>query len=333
MHEWRLKLYRGKYAIYWREDGRTRRCSLGATNRLEAQGRAKDYFRAVDLAQAPTFTVADLWARYRESLEGRPSHTTMGYEERAILPHFGDLLPHHITDEACEEYIAKRRAVGRKDGTILTEMNRLSNALNRAVKEGLLPRVPIIKRPSVPPPRDRYLTKDEARTFLAGVDAPHFRLFCILALTTAARLEAILGLRWDRVDMGRRRLNLQDPARQAMTKGRAIVPINDRLYAELAAAWERDGIRTGSTAYVVQYRGGRVGSIKTALAQTIRRSGVMGVTAHVFRHTAAVWMAEDGVPMEEISQYLGHRGTEVTRKVYARFSPEYLRKAAGSLDF
>ena len=219
MHEWRLKLYRGKYAIYWREDGRTRRCSLGATNRLEAQGRAKDYFRAVDLAQAPTFTVADLWARYRESLEGRPSHTTMGYEERAILPHFGDLLPHHITDEACEEYIAKRRAVGRKDGTILTEMNRLSNALNRAVKEGLLPRVPIIKRPSVPPPRDRYLTKDEARTFLAGVDAPHFRLFCILALTTAARLEAILGLRWDRVDMGRRRLNLQDPARQAMTKG------------------------------------------------------------------------------------------------------------------
>jgi integrase len=32
-------------------------------------------------------------------------------------------------------------------------------------------------------------------------------------------------------------------------------------------------------------------------------------------------MAEAGIPMEEIAQYLGHANVEVTRKVYARYSP------------
>jgi len=37
--------------------------------------------------------------------------------------------------------------------------------------------------------------------------------------------------------------------------------------------------------------------------------------------------------MEEISQYLGHEDVEVTRRVYARFSPTYLRKAARVLEY
>jgi len=43
-------------------------------------------------------------------------------------------------------------------------------------------------------------------------------------------------------------------------------------------------------------------------------------------------MAEAGVPMSEIAQYLGHSSTNVTERVYARFSPDYLRKAAAALD-
>jgi integrase len=44
-------------------------------------------------------------------------------------------------------------------------------------------------------------------------------------------------------------------------------------------------------------------------------------------------MAEAGVSMEEIAQYLGHRDVGITRKVYARFSPDYLRKAAAALEY
>jgi site-specific recombinase XerD len=44
-------------------------------------------------------------------------------------------------------------------------------------------------------------------------------------------------------------------------------------------------------------------------------------------------MAEDGVDMEEIRQFLGHSDIEVTRKIYARFSPKHLRDAANAFEF
>jgi integrase len=53
----------------------------------------------------------------------------------------------------------------------------------------------------------------------------------------------------------------------------------------------------------------------------------------MLRHSAAVHMAEAGIPMEEISQYLGHGDVNVTRTVYARFSPTYLKTAAKALEY
>ena len=72
--------------------------------------------------------------------------------------------------------------------------------------------------------------------------------------------------------------------------------------------------------------------IKKGIAAASVRSGVK-VHPHMFRHSAAVWMAEDRVPMSEIAAFLGHRDINVTTRVYARFHPEYLRKAAQSLSW
>jgi integrase len=44
-------------------------------------------------------------------------------------------------------------------------------------------------------------------------------------------------------------------------------------------------------------------------------------------------MAEQGIPMDEIAQYLGHTDPRITYRVYARFSPEHLKKAANALEF
>jgi integrase len=43
-------------------------------------------------------------------------------------------------------------------------------------------------------------------------------------------------------------------------------------------------------------------------------------------------MAEEGVPMQQIAQYLGHNDSSTTERVYARFSPDYLREAAKALN-
>jgi integrase len=42
-------------------------------------------------------------------------------------------------------------------------------------------------------------------------------------------------------------------------------------------------------------------------------------------------MAEAGVPIAEISQYLGHSDSRTTERHYAKFTPGHLRKAASAL--
>lgn len=178
--------------------------------------------------------------------------------------------------------------------------------------------------PGVPPPRDRRLTRDEANALLDGCAAPHVRLFVCLALNTAARSGALCGLKWQSVDLERRRISLGGTTRQ---KGRAVVPINDTLHAALTEAHT-----AALTPFVIEWAGGPVKSIKRAFRAAVTRAGLSSdVTPHVLRHTAASWMAEAGVPMSEIAAFLGHTDSRITEKVYAKYSPEYLQKAAKAL--
>jgi integrase len=182
--------------------------------------------------------------------------------------------------------------------------------------------------PKRPEPRDRVLSRNEATKLIDGCHAAHIQLFVILALHTAGRAGAILDLTWDRIDLAARRLQLHDPGRSRTRKGRATVPINDTLAAALEAA------RKGAvTPFVVEWAGHKVGSIRHAFERAVERAGLDdAVTPHCLRHTAAVWMAEGGIPMEEIAQFLGHSDASTTYRIYARYSPEYLRRAARALE-
>ena len=64
------------------------------------------------------------------------------------------------------------------------------------------------------------------------------------------------------------------------------------------------------------------------------RAGIEDATPHDLRRTAASWMVMDGVPIEEVARYLGHKSPRVTWATYGRFAPEYLQRAseAVSLD-
>ena len=54
---------------------------------------------------------------------------------------------------------------------------------------------------------------------------------------------------------------------------------------------------------------------------------------HELRHTAAVHMLGAGVPLEKVSQVLGHSNTAVTFRTYARYLPNQMDDAVAALDF
>lgn len=329
MPDIRAKLYRGVwYAIWSDERGATRRASLRCKDHEEAERRLIDFRK--HFAAPPGALVGDIVGAYLNDKDGKIADISRlrGAWAKA-KPTFGHLRPDQITRELCGDYVAGRRQLGEgkrgrtlSDGTILKELNVVRQALNwRGVKGA------VFEAPSQPPPRDRHLTRAEFQKLLDACSAPHVRLFVILALSTAARKGALLQLTWDRVDFDRRQIRLAVVG-ERNRKGRAIVPMTDRLFAELETAFA-----ARQTPYVIEYAGGRVDNIKKGFAAAVARAKLGDVVPHDLRHSAAVWMAEGGVPMDEIAQFLGHSDPRITYRVYARFSPSYLKKAASTLEF
>jgi integrase len=328
--EIRLVLYRRKWNAEWYEDGSRFRRSSGTNDRSLADRWLRKFETEFAYERRPkSATVAYVWEDYRQwlSSKGRHAATTMSFEWKAIGPHFGKLPATSITERDCLDYTEKRRAQGRKDGTIWTELGHLRSALMFAAKRKIIDSAPAIFRPDRPAPRDVRLTRAQVKQFLDACELPHVRLFVVLAMTTGARSGALLGLTWDRIDFHLGLIHLHDPDLAKTNKGRALVPMNATARAALTAAKE------GSTCeFVIEWAGRRVGSIKKALRGAGKRAGLPFVTAHVFRHSAATHLAEAGRPMSEIAQFLGHSDSRITERVYARYSPAYLRQAADALE-
>lgn len=327
MRDYRIGRLKGRFVVMWNDDsGKRRRYRLAAHTPKEAEREARDLI-IIEEAPRAGVTVDQIWGAYQEEMGTRRQAAKLAQTGRNVLPIFGHLSAESVDQQDCRAYIAARRQEGRKDATIRTELGCLRAALLWARKARLITTAPTIELPATPPPRDRYLTRFEVGKLLDAATEPHIRLAMLLMLTTAGRIGAILDLTWRQVDMERRviRLATNDIGPR---KGRATVPINDSLISALQAAQ-----RAALSDYVVEWGGRKVGSIKTGFNAAVARAGIDHCTPHDLRRTAGRFMAEAGVPIEEIAQYLGHANPNITRSTYAQFSPDYLRKASGALEF
>lgn len=327
MPKYRVGRLKGRFVLtYHTADGKRRRFRLNAADPSEAHRIAAGVFS--DLTQPRGGKVADLWNAYVDDKAGRAITVTMGFTWKALKKRFGEMNSSLISVADCREHMKERRAAGIQDGTLLTELGHLRMVLKWAEKHGHIQRAPHIERPSKPKPKEAHLTKTMARALISACIMPHIRLYVILALGTGARNGALLDLTWDRCDMEHGLIDLRDPEKTGPHKGRAIIPMTNTVRAALLGA--RDG---ALSRHVIEWGGEKVASVKKAIAAASKRAKIGHASPHMLRHSAAVHMAEDGVPMEEISQFLGHSNLTITRQVYARFSPDYLRRAASALEY
>lgn len=326
MQEYNIGRLNGRFVVVWYDEtGRRHRHRLEAETRARAEAEGRDVLLA-QTAGKDELTVAAIWTAYCATVVGRPVHDSMDYTGRSVLPWFGAFRPDQVSVQDCKDYIADRRRSGIQDGTIWTQLGKLRTCLNWAEKTGLIDKAPYIERPSKPAPKERYLKRHEIAKLLAVDCAPHIKLATRLMLSTAARVTAVLELTWDRVDFDRRQINLRTG--ESQRKGRAIVPMTESLQIAL-----QEARKAALSDYVVEWAGGPVKSIKKGFKAAAVAAGLPDVSPHVLRHTAAVHMAEAGTPMDEIAQFLGHSNSRITASVYARYSPEHLRKAANALEF
>jgi len=313
--------------VYGDDGRRLHRYRLGSKTKSDAEQEAPGV--AHELLRPRDDKVATIWAAYIVDHAGRAIVENMAFNWRALAPRFSSMPADSITPTDCRAYIAARRRQGKKDGTIATELGRLRMVLLWAEKQRVIARAPQIVRPTPPKRKEHHLTREQCRDLIAAATFPHVRLFIVLALATGGRDSALRELTWDRVDFDRGLIDLKNPDIARPHKGRAVVPMNRTARAALMEA--REGALSN---HVIEWAGKPVSSVKRGLKAAARLAGISGsVSPHLFRHSAAVHLAEAGISMEVIAQYLGHEDVATTREIYARFSPTYLRAAADVLQY
>lgn len=320
---WRIGTHRGRFVVRWTgADGRQFRISTGTDDRGLAETRAGDIWAAHN--KPVSERLEHLWPIYAASRALDVTNPEkFHFTWLQLQPHFGHRIARNITREDCRAYYHARAQQGRADSTVATELQMLRACLNFTFGKN----APAIWLPPSSKPRDTWLTKPQVQALLDAAKSPHIQLYITLAVTTAARMSAILDLQWQRVDLVTGTIDYMPGGRHKNNKGRPIVPINARAKAALEQAYA-----ARLSDHVVEYNGAPVSTVQKTFQRMSTRTGIK-CSPHIFRHTAGVWMAQADIPMEKISQYMGHSTVRVTERHYARYSPSFMQDAAAALNW
>jgi len=170
----------------------------------------------------------------------------------------------------------------------------MSAVLHHAAKRGWCS-VPALDRPSEPPGRVRWITKDEAEVLLRAC-APHLKPLVMFLLYTGARVGEALWLDWKMVSLERRHVSFTN-TKNGTSRG---VPLHPVLIDTLNAIRDRQGISGcifrdhRGQAYTVLDPEDRTDTsagsrIKTAFKGAVSRAGLHDYHPHDCRHTWATW--------------------------------------------
>lgn len=289
--------------------------------------------------------VSDLVAAYLRDKGFDEVNSSAGRNLRQVVAQMGNLVAAELTTERLAAFRTARLA-SVTSGTVRRELVQLRAVLAWARDAGLLPEDvrPKITLPPEGAPRTRYLTEaEEEQVWQAACErffdpAKPFRerrigLFVCMALETAARMEAILGLRWGRVDAKRWVIDFRDPGKAATNKRRVPVPVSDRLMPVLARHMLDCSMRPGGLDAEGGFVLGHPGQIRKGFeafrAAVCRERGVKPFTIHDMRRTWASLRLQWGVPIEEVAGVLGDT-VAIVEKHYAHFIPGYLRSAVNA---
>ena len=329
------RLERRENGIYSIRDGQ-RRISTRTRDSREAESKLAAYIASKDRPSGPRgpdqVTVAevlDLYATERAPHVKDPARIADCI--RALVPILGALPLSAITGEVCRRY---GKARDRAPGTIRKELGALAAAINHCHAEGYITTAPRVRLPAKPAPRDRWLTRDEAARLIRAAyrnpKARHLARFILVALYTGTRTDAIVRLQYMPNTAGgwvdaERGILYRRAEGEAETKKRTpSVPIPPRLLAHLRR-WERMGAR-----HVVEVKGARVASLKTAWRTALRESGIAHATKHDLRHTAITWAMQNGAECWHAAGFFGLT-VDLLESTYGHHDPAHMQTAVDAM--
>lgn len=332
---------------YRNRHGRSKRLSLGRVGQITLDQARKEAGRlkgSVSLGSDPAKerveerrgdTVHDLADRYMiEHCEGRCKPSTLAAHrwllDKFILPRFGAFKVKELQPADIGTFHQGLRDTPYNANRCL---GLLKAMLNKAEQWGEIPpktNAASLIRPFRERKRQRFLSPEEFRHLIATLDEME-RLGVIgrypaaairLLAMTGCRLNEILTLRWDAVDLDGRRLLLDQ--HKTDRKGLKVVPLNEPALALLQALPRQAG-----APYVIAGKepGTHLINLQKPWRKLRLEAGFLDLRIHDLRHSFASAAASAGVPLQMIGALLGHSSVQATAR-YAHLANDPVAQAA-----
>ncbi len=291
----------------------------------------------------------------------RTSESYKSEIDNHLISALGTITLCQLQPQQIENYYTHALTEGRKDKrgglsarTVLYHHRILSEALNHAVKMGLMNRN-VAK--AVDPPRPRRakiatLSSDDIPKFLeVASDTAYYCLF-FTALSTGMRLGEILGLRWCDVDFNSGSLFVVQSLYKRSGVCEMIEPKSPHsrrqiaMPASLIAVLEKQGVVQEAQKgllgksitkrdLVFAHPDGKPldpGVVSHSFSKILIKAGLPHIRFHDLRHTHATLLLKADIHPKIVSERLGHASIGITLDTYSHVLPGLQQKAAKSFD-
>lgn len=211
--------WEGRHIVGYDENGKAKQKSVLAKTKAECVEKLKrlreEYTEVAPFKVKPDMRFGD-WMNYWYENHCKPSirpTTQKGYEEWIYvhaIPGLGHIPLNKLTQADCQKFLNEMKANGRKthrdtkgpemaERSVRSCYHVMRMALDRAVKDGLIKKNPIlgVKLPPPEPKEMKVLSKEEIQRFLIQAKAEGMYELFLLELTTGLRRGEILALTWD----------------------------------------------------------------------------------------------------------------------------------------
>ena len=285
-----------------------------------------------DLASIPVADVIAIYADEVAVTKARPKPADARL--RKLLEFFGLHMLSEVNRRLCRAYAVQRGSLQ----AARRELEDLRAAINHYFAEESVQPVVNIELPDKAPPRERWLTVQEAAALVRTAwrktqpmpkggtrqVGQHVARFILVGLYTGTRSAAICGAAI-RPTIGRGYVDLANgvfyrrpPGTKETTKRQPSIRLPDKLLVHMRR-WERLGLCEHS---VVEWEGRPVKRVSKAFKRIADEAGLAGVTPHTLRHTAITWAMQRGAKVWDASAYFGV-SERILTTVYGHHSPDH----------
>ncbi|HEY7053539.1 MAG TPA: tyrosine-type recombinase/integrase [Mycobacterium sp.] len=252
-----------------------------------------------------------------------------------------------------EALIVELRAKELADSTVRSVYTVLRQALDVAVRDGLLASNPVakVKRPAVARQEANYLPAADVTRLLDAARGLRYYVAVLLMASTGLRRGEVSGLRWSDVDLDKGELRVRHTLSRVdgelvltepkTERSRRRVPLHAGVVAQLKA-WRTQqlqerlaaGDQWTDTGVVFATEFGTMVDPRNLL-RTVElaaaKAGIEDVGAHTMRHSAAIAWLESGVHIKAAADLLGHSSISITGDLYGHTSDDTARAAVDGL--